>query len=314
MKAVILDGYTANPNDFSWDALAKICELTVYDRTAYEDIVSRVGDAEAVIINKTPIDKSIIDACPSIRYVGVLATGCNTVDTEYAAEKGIPVCNVPNYSTNSVAQLVFALILEYCCHVAAHSAAVMAGEWTKCADFSFCKYPIHELCGRTLGIIGYGAIGSRVAEIARALGMSVLVYSRSQKQGVEQVSMEELLKRSDYVTVHCPMTDETRGLFNKKTLSTMKDGAVLINTARGGIVVEKDIAEALKSGRLAAYLADVASSEPINADNPLLTAPNCFMTPHLAWASLDSRRRLISETALNLAAFIDGSLRNCVNI
>ena len=291
MKIVILDGYTENPGDLSWDALGQFGELTIYDRTSRTDtaeIVSRIGDAEIVITNKTPISKAVIDACPAMRYITILATGYNVVDTAYAREKGIPVSNVPTYGTAAVGQFTIALLLEICHHVAHHSETVFAGKWASCPDFCYWDYPLMELDGKTMGIIGFGRIGQATGRIARALGMEVLATgSRPTEEGkaiARYTDLDTLLAASDVIALHCPLFPETAGMINRDTIARMKDGVILLNTARGGLIVEQDLADALNSGKVAAAGVDSVSSEPIRSDNPLLQklhhyAPYCLGLP-----------------------------------
>lgn len=317
-KIVILDGYAANPGDLSWDGLRQFGELTVYDRTAREDIVSRIGDAGIIFTNKTPITKETLEACPQLKMIGVLATGFNIIDIQAAKEQGVTVCNVPDYSTVSVAQLVFAMLLEICHHVGHHSAAVHAGRWSSNPDFCFWDYPLMELAGKTMGIVGYGRIGQAVARLALAFGMQVIASSRSavpgtEKDGVRFVTREELLKSADVVSLHCPLTPETEGLINRASIEWMKHGAILINTGRGPLVVEKDLADALNTGRLYAAGLDVAAQEPIPKDSPLIGAKNCFITPHIAWATFEARRRLVDITVENLRSFLEGKPVHVVN-
>jgi len=317
MKIVILDGYTSNPGDLSWDEFEKLGNLTVHERTPYDKIVERIGDAEAVITNKTPITKETIDACPNIKYIGVLATGFNVVDIDAAKAKGIPVANVPAYSTLAVAQLVMAFLLEICHNVGAHSKAVFEGRWTNSKDFCFWDYPLMELSGKTIGIIGFGRIGQAVGKVAAALGMNVIAHNRSQSEEGRKigqyVTMDELLAKADVISIHAPLSPSTQDLINKDAIAKMKDGAILINTARGLIVNEQDVADALNSGKLYAAGLDVVSVEPIKADNPLLKAKNCFITPHIAWAPTEARTRLIEIASSNLKAFMDGEATNIVN-
>lgn len=317
-KIVILDGYAANPGDLSWDGLRQFGELTIYDRTAREDIVSRIGDAGIIFTNKTPITKETLEACPQLKMIGVLATGFNIIDIQAAKEQGVTVCNVPDYSTVSVAQLVFAMLLEICHHVGHHSAAVHAGRWSSNPDFCFWDYPLMELVGKTMGIVGYGRIGQAVARLALAFGMQVIASSRSavpgtEKDGVRFVTREELLKSADVVSLHCPLTPETEGLINRASIEWMKHGAILINTGRGPLVVEKDLADALNTGRLYAAGLDVAAQEPIPKDSPLIGAKNCFITPHIAWATFEARRRLVDITVENLRSFLEGKPVHVVN-
>lgn len=316
MKIVILDAYAANPGDLSWDEFAALGELTVYDRTAQEDAAARIGDAEVVFINKVRLTDDIFAACPNLKLVSILATGYNIVDLAAAKRRGITVCNVPGYSTRAVVQMTFALLLEICQQVGLHSGAVHTGRWQTCPDFCFWDRPLIELDGKTMGIVGYGAIGSAVGTVAQALGMKLLVTARHEKpvpEGARFVSLPELLAQSDVVSLHCPQTAENARMIDAGALAQMKDGAILINTARGGLLDEQAVADALRSGKLLAAGMDVVSAEPIRADNPLLTAPNCFLTPHIAWAPLETRRRLQAISAENLRAFLAGKPQNVVN-
>ena len=316
MKIVILDAYAANPGDLSWDEFAALGELTVYDRTAQEDAAARIGDAEVVFINKVRLTDEIFAACPNLKLVSILATGYNIVDLAAAKRRGITVCNVPGYSTRAVVQMTFALLLEICQQVGLHSGAVHTGRWQTCSDFCFWDRPLIELDGKTTGIVGYGAIGSAVGTVAQALGMKLLVTARHEKpvpEGARFVSLPELLAQSDVVSLHCPQTAENARMIDAGALAQMKDGAILINTARGGLLDEQAVADALRSGKLLAAGMDVVSAEPIRADNPLLTAPNCFLTPHIAWAPLETRRRLQAISAENLRAFLAGKPQNVVN-
>lgn len=319
MKIVVLDGYAANPGDISWEPVERLGELTVYDRTKYDDaeIIERISDADLALTNKVPINAKVIAACPKLKYIGVLATGYNIVDIKAAAERGIPVCNIPSYCTQAVAQLTFALLLEICHNVGHHSREVHSGRWTASADFCFWDYRLIELAGKTFGIVGYGSIGRATARLASALGMRVLAYNRHEKEpedGVEFVSLEQLLANSDVVSLHCPLNADSQGLINCDRIALMKDGAILINTSRGGLLDESAVADALNSGKLYAAGIDVASVEPIRADNPLLGAKNCVITPHIAWAPYECRERLMELTARNIEAYINGSVINCVNL
>lgn len=316
MKIVILDAYAANPGDLSWDEFAALGELTVYDRTAQEYAAARIGDAEVVFINKVRLTDDIFAACPNLKLVSILATGYNIVDLAAAKRRGITVCNVPGYSTRAVVQMTFALLLEICQQVGLHSGAVHTGRWQTCPDFCFWDRPLIELDGKTIGIVGYGAIGSAVGTVAQALGMKLLVTARHEKpvpEGARFVSLPELLAQSDVVSLHCPQTAENARMIDAGALAQMKDGAILLNTARGGLLDEQAVADALRSGKLLAAGMDVVSAEPIRADNPLLTAPNCFLTPHIAWAPLETRRRLQAISAENLRAFLAGKPQNVVN-
>ncbi len=318
MKIVILDSYTENPGDLSWDGIARLGELTVYDRSAPEDVIRRIGDAEVVFTNKTPITREVLDACPSIRFISVLATGYNCVDYVYAKEKGIPVTNIPAYGTDSVGQFAIALLLEICHHIGHHSDTVRAGKWTSSPDFCYWDYPLIELAGKTMGIIGFGRIGQVVGRVAKALGMRVLAFSRSESESGRAIAdayvdLDTLLRESDVVSLHCPLFPETEGIINRDTIAKMKDGAILINNSRGQLVVEQDLADALNSGKLAAAGLDVVSVEPIRADNPLLGAKNCIITPHISWAAKEARERIMQMAEKNLQAYLDGSPINVVN-
>lgn len=314
MKIVILDGYTENPGDLSWDGFAKLGELRVYERTPASMIAERIADAEAVITNKTPISAQTLEQCPSVRYIGVLATGYNVVDVEAAKSRGIPVCNIPTYGTEAVAQYTFALLLELCHHVAHHSDAVHQGRWTNHTEWCFWDYPLMELAGKTMGIIGFGRIGKAVACIARAFGMKVLAYDKYAQPDGETVltDLDTLLSQSDVVSLHCPLFPDTAGMIDAQALAKMKPQAILLNTARGPLVNEADLAQALNTGNLYAAAVDVVSVEPIAADNPLLTAQNCLITPHIAWAARETRERLMKIAVENLDAFIQGKVQNNV--
>ena len=319
MKIVILDGYTENPGDLSWEALERFGELRVYDRTPDDDaeIARRIGDAEIVLPNKCPIRRAVMDACPQLRYISVLATGYNIVDVAAAREKGIPVSNIPTYGTAAVGQFAIALLLEICHHVAHHSEAVHQGRWASNPDWCFWDYPLIELAGKTMGIIGFGRIGQTTGRIAKAMGMTVLATgSRESEAGraiADYVTLDELLARADVVVLHCPLFPSTQGIINRETIAKMKDGVILINNSRGPLVVEQDLADALNSGKIYAAGLDVVSTEPIRDDNPLLTARNCFITPHISWAPKESRERIMSITAENLRAFLEGAPVNLVN-
>lgn len=317
MKIVILDGYTENPGDLSWEGFAALGELTVYERTAAADIVPRIGDAEIVYTNKTPITAETLAACPKLRYIGLLATGYNVVDVAAAKARGVAVTNIPTYGTAAVAQFAIAMLLEICHHVAHHSDAVHAGRWTANPDWCFWDYPLIELDGKTMGIIGFGRIGQATGRIARALGMRVLAYdSRPSDAGraiAEYVPLDELLANSDVISLHCPLFPETEGIVNKANIARMKDGVILLNNSRGPLVVEQDLSDALNSGKVYAAGLDVVSTEPIRPDNPLLKAKNCFITPHISWAPRESRQRLMDIAVENLRAFLAGAPVNVVN-
>ena len=320
MNIVVLDGYTENPGDLSWEALAAFGALTVYDRTAYAEsplIAERIGDAEIAVTNKTPISRDTIDRCKNLRLIAVLATGYNVVDCAYAREKGIPVVNVPAYGTASVSQYAIALLLEICHRIGHHDASVHAGKWTDNADWCYWDYPLIELAGKTMGIVGFGRIGQAEGRIARALGMHVIAcdphQSESGRAVGEYVSLDELYARADVISLHCNLTPENAGMINRASIAKMKDGAILINNARGQLIDERDVADALNSGKLAAAGLDVVSTEPIRADNPLLKAKNCILTPHISWAAKDSRARIMDCTASNIEAFLKGEPINVVN-
>ena len=304
MKITILDGYGINPGD-----------LNYYDRTPGEDLtVERIGDSDIILLNKVPITESVLDRCPNLKLICVLATGYNIVDCAAAAKRNIPVCNVPGYGTNAVAQFTFGLLLELCYRIGLHSDSVHSGEWSACPDFCYWKTPQMELAGKTLGIIGYGAIGRKVSEIAKAFGMNVLAYSRTQYPGDSYVDLDTLLQNSDVVTLHCPLFAENTGMIDASAIAKMKDGAILLNTARGALLDEQAVADALKSGKLRGYGADVVITEPIPADSPLLGLPNCILTPHIAWAPLESRQRIFDATVANIKAFLEGNPQNVVNL
>lgn len=312
MKIVILDGYTENPGDLSWDALKALGELTVYDRTAPEEVVARLQGAEAVYTNKTPITAADLDAVPSVRFIGVLATGYNIVDVDAARTRGIPVCNVPTYGTAAVSQFAFALLLELCHHVAHHADQVQRGQWKARKDFCFWDYPLIELKDKTMGIIGYGRIGQAVGAIAKAFGMNVVAYDAFVK-APESVTLDKLLAASDVISLHCPLLPETRNIINAGNIAKMKDGVMIVNTARGPLIDEAALREGLVSGKVYAAAVDVVSKEPIEEDNPLLGLPNCLITPHIAWAPKESRKRLMDVAVDNLWQFLAGKAQNVVN-
>lgn len=320
MKIVILDGYTENPGDLSWEPLEALGEVTVYDRTSLTDeteAIARLQGADIAVTNKTPISRRVLEACPGLRYIAVLATGYNIVDCAAARERGIPVSNVPTYGTDAVAQFAIAMLLEICHHVAHHSETVHQGKWSGCADWCYWDYPLIELAGKTMGIIGFGRIGRRTGEIARALGMEVLAYDRSESEAGraigQYVPLDELLARADVIALHCPLFPETEGIINMETIAKMKDGVILLNNSRGPLVVEQDLADALNSGKVYAAAVDVVSTEPIRPDNPLLQAKNCLITPHISWAPPESRQRIMDCTAENIRAFLAGAPVNVVN-
>ena len=311
MKIVVLDGYAANPGDLSWAPLEALGELTVYDRTPADQIAARIADAELVLTNKAVLSRELIAGAKKLRYIGVLATGYNVVDVAAAKELGVVVTNIPAYSTDSVAQLVFALLLEICHNVGHHSQAVHAGRWSANADFCFWDTPLIELAGKTMGIVGYGRIGHKVAEIARCFGMNVIAWTRTPRDP-ECVSLDELLSRSDVISLHCPLFPETKNLINRDTIAKMKDGVILINTSRGPVVNDADLRAALESGKVYAAGADVSTVEPIPADSPLLGAKNMFLTPHIAWATFEARERLMDIAVKNVEAFLAGTPVNTV--
>ena len=320
MKIVVLDGYTENPGDISWAPLAALGDLTVYDRTSLTEsplIAQRIGDAEIAVTNKTPITRSVIDTCPNLRAIAVLATGYNVVDTDYAREKSIPVMNVPVYGTDNVAQYAIALLLEACSHIGYHDRSVHAGDWTKSIDFCYWQRPLIEVSGKTAGIIGFGRIGMAAARILRAMNVRVLAYSRTERaEGrtlADYVPLDELLPQSDFIFLHCPLTPETNGIINAANIAKMKDGVIIVNNGRGQLIVEEDLAAALASGKVGGAAVDVASTEPIAADNPLLHAPHCIITPHISWATKEARERIMQMTADNVKAFMDGTPTNVVN-
>lgn len=318
MKIVVLDGYTENPGDLSWEGLENLGKLIVYDRTPEDQIVVRIGDAEVVYTNKTPISRETLDQCPNLRFIGVLATGYNVIDVEAAKEKGIPVSNIPTYGTDAVAQYTIALLLELCHHIGEHSACVKRGDWTNNPDWCFWNCPLIELAGKTIGIIGFGRIGQGTARIAQALGMKVLAFDQYQNPALETgtcryTDLDTLLMQSDVIALHCPLFPSTEKIINKDNIAKMKDGVMIINDSRGPLIAEEDLCEALNSGKVGGAALDVVSSEPIKMDNPLLTAKNCIITPHIAWAPRESRQRLMNIAVDNLQAFIDGQPINVVN-
>ena len=317
-KIVILDGYTENPGDLSWSGFEALGELTVYDRTAPDQVVSRIGDANIVYTNKTPITRETLEACPGVEFIGVLATGYNVVDYEFAKERNIPVANIPTYGTAAVAQFAFALILEVCHHIGHHSQEVSRGKWTANPDWCFWDYPLTELAGKSIGIVGFGRIGQTVARIANALDMNVLAFdeypNEAGKKLARYADLEELYKESDVISLHVPLFPSTNGMINAASIAKMKESVIIVNTSRGPLVNEADLQTALNAGRIAAYAADVVSTEPIRADNPLLSAKNCIITPHIAWAPKESRQRLMDIAVDNLAKYLSGTPVNIVNL
>ncbi|AHF06563.1 D-2-hydroxyacid dehydrogenase [Desulfitobacterium metallireducens] len=322
MKIVVLDGHTLNPGDLSWRELENLGEVIVYDRTTFDRsginlILERAKDAEVIFTNKTPLSREVLDLLPRLKYIGVLATGYNVVDIEAAKEKGIVVTNIPAYGTDSVGQMTIALLLELCNHVGAHSESVKQGEWTNNVDWCYWMHPMIELSGKTMGIIGYGRIGQATGRIAQAFGMKVIAYNRHPHKELENetmkyVDLDTLFSDSEIISLHCPLFDDTKGMINKKTIAQMKDGVLIINTSRGPLVVEEDLAEALNRGKVAGAALDVVSTEPIKADNPLLTAKNCLITPHIAWAPVETRQRLMDFAIDNLEKFLAGISVNVV--
>lgn len=313
MKITVLDGNALNPGDLSWEPLKEFGELTVFPRTEPEDVVSRIGDSDLVLLNKINITENILSQCKKLKYIGVQATGYNVIDLEACRKHNITVTNVPSYSSAGVAQLVFAFISEFACSTKLHSDSVMNGDWCSSRDFCYWKKPLIELDGKSLGIFGYGNIGSRVAAIARAYGMKVLVCTRTPKPGIEnQVDFDTLLTESDFVTLHSPLTDRTKGIICSENLKKMKKSAYLINTARGGIVNEADLRKALEDGTISGYAADVVSEEPMLSGNPLLGAPNCLVTPHIAWAATETRQRLLNIVIENIRCYLSGKPQNVI--
>lgn len=318
MNIVILDTNALNPGDMSWDQIRLFGEVTTYPRTTGKDeIIRRIGDAQIVLLNKVPINAEVLDACPSVKLICCLSTGYNVVDIQAAKERGIVVCNVPAYSTAAVSQFTFALLLELCHRIGHHDKSVHDGKWAACPDFCYWDTPQMELAGKTMGIIGFGRIGQAVGRIARAMDMKVLAYSRSRRPEGEEIAayvdLDTLLAQSDIVSLHCPLFPETQNLINAETIAKMKDGAILLNAARGQVIDEAAVAEGLKSGKLRGAAMDVVSEEPISPTNPLLTAPNCIITPHMAWAPMETRQRILDITAQNITCFLSGTPQNVVN-
>lgn len=318
MKIVVLDGYTENPGDLSWNGLESLGELTVYDRTQPDEIAARIRGAGAVYVNKVALDRETIFSAPDLKFIGVLATGYNVVDIAAARERGIAVCNIPTYGTAAVGQFAIAMLLEICHHVAHHSDAVHAGRWEQNADWCFWDYPLIELAGKTMGIIGFGRIGQTTGRIARALGMNVIAYDEYESGAgralAEYTALDALFARSDVIALHCPLLPSTQGIINRENIAKMKDGVIILNNARGPLIVEQDLADALNSSKVYAAGLDVVSTEPIRGDNPLLKAKNCLITPHISWAPKESRQRLMEIAADNLRRFLEGSPVNVVNL
>lgn len=319
MKMVVLDGFTLNPGDLSWEGLKKLGDLKVFDRTNFSPkmVLDAIGNSEIVFTNKVPLPKEVLTKAPNLKYIGVLATGYNIIDIETANSLGISVTNVPNYGTTAVAQFTIGLLLEMCHHIGDHNRSVKEGAWTKSLDFCFWNTPLIELAGKTMGIIGFGLIGQATAKIAQAFGLNVLAYNRSKDLSLESktcryVALDELLKKSDIISLHCPLSETTEGIINKQNIFKMKDGVMLINTSRGGLIIEDDLKEALNSGKVAGAAVDVVSTEPIKANNPLLEAKNCIITPHIAWAPIESRTRMMAIVVQNLKGYLDGNPENVV--
>ncbi len=317
-KIVILDAYVENPGDLSWAEIETLGDVTIYDRCPddEDEMIRRIGDADILVANKTKISRRVIEST-NIKYITVLATGYNLIDIAAAREHGISVSNVPGYGTASVAQFAIALLLEICSRVAHHSEAVHQGRWASCPDWTFWDYPLIELAGKTMGIIGFGSIGQSVGKISKAFGMRVITHSRSVKEEgkkiAEYVDLDTLLSQSDVISLHCPLFPETKDIINRDNISKMKDGVIIINNSRGGLVVEQDLAEALNSGKVAAAGLDVVSEEPIKPTNPLLSAKNCFITPHISWAPIESRRRIMDVSVANIKSYLAGAPQNVVN-
>ncbi len=318
MEMVILDGFTLNPGDLSWKPLEELGHLTVYDRTPTEEVVQRVGNAEIVMTNKTKLTKEAIAQMPRLRYIGELATGFDNIDIKAAAERNVPVCNVPGYSTHSVAQLTWAFILELTYHTARRSAEVHAGAWSRSKDFCFGHEGLFELQGKTLGLVGLGQIGTAVANIALAFGMNVLAVVRDPSKyanlmGIDFVSREACFERSDFISLHCPLTEDTRQMVNKALIAQMKPSSYIINTGRGALIQEEDLAAALRAKQIAGAALDVLSTEPPSTGNPLIGVPNCLITPHIAWGTREARLRLLHESVRNIQAFLNGKPQHVVN-
>lgn len=323
MKAVVLDGYTLNPGDLDWEPVKKLVDVTIYDRTTYlrdelRLVIERAKDAEVILTNKTPIPDEVIKELPQLKYIGMLSTGFDAVDINAAKEKGIIVTNIPSYGTDAVSQMAIALLLELCHHVGEHNNAVKRGEWASNADWCFWNFPLIELSGKTMGIIGFGRIGQATGRIAQALGMNVLAFDRYPNKALETetlkyVDLNELYSKSDVVALHCPLTDENKGMINKESIEKMKDGVLLINNSRGPLINEEDLAEALNNNKVGGAALDVVSTEPIKEDNPLLKAKNCIITPHISWATREARQRLLNTAVENLEHFLKGIPINVVN-
>ena len=321
MNIVVTDGYAENPGDLSWEPLKALGNVTLYERIGLDDedeVIRRIGGAEIAVINKAPVTRRVLDSCPNLKLIAVTATGFNVVDIAYAREKGIPVCNVPNYGGYSVSQFAIALLLEVCLHIGHHDRTFHEGKWQNGQDWCYWDYPLMELAGKIYGLLGCGRIGIHTAEAAKGLGMHVIAYNRSQSQaakdlGVEFVDLDSLFARSDVLGLQMPLADFNVGIINKENIAKMKDGVIIINNSRGQMVVEQDLADALNSGKVAFAGLDVVSTEPIRPDNPLLKAKNCIITPHMSWGSIDSRQRIMDCTVNNIRAFLNGKPENVVN-
>lgn len=318
MKIVVLDGYTLNPGDLTWDGLAQCGELTVHERTTPEQVMDRLAGAEIVFTNKTPLTEAHFAANPQIRFVGVLATGYNVVDIAAAKARQIPVCNIPTYGTMAVAQFATALMLELCHRVGRHAESVKAGDWSRGSDFCYWLNPLIELDGKTLGIVGFGRIGQAFGKIAQAFGMKILAVDEYPNKALESetlryMTLDALYANADVISLHCPLFENNRGMIDRASIAKMKPGVLILNTSRGPLIKEADLVEALQSGRVAGAAVDVLSAEPPQADNPLLSAPNCLVTPHIAWATKEARSRLMNIAVDNLVAFINGETQNVVN-
>ena len=313
MKLTVLDGYAMNPGDLSWDSFSKYADITVFERTPQELAVEHIGNSDAILLNKVKITSDILSKCTNLKYIGVLATGYNVIDVDAVKKAGICATFIPDYSTNAVAQHVFALITYFTNHVAVHNESVINGDWTKNPDFCYWKKPLIELCGKTLGILGYGKIGRQTAKIAEAFGMNVIVCPHKITPEIENfVNFDSLLKKSNFISLHVPLTEETEEIIDSSAISKMRDGAYIINTARGGLINENDMRAALDSGKIGGYAADVLLHEPMNSDCPLLNAPNCVLTPHIAWAPPETRARLLKIALENFANYLEGNVQNSI--
>ena len=313
MKLTVLDGYAMNPGDLNWDSFSKYADITVFERTPQELAVEHIGNSDAILLNKVKITSDILSKCTNLKYIGVLATGYNVIDVDAVKKAGICATYIPDYSTNAVAQHVFALITYFTNHVAVHNESVINGDWTKNPDFCYWKKPLIELCGKTLGILGYGKIGRQTAKIAEAFGMNVIVCPHKITPEIENfVNFDSLLKKSNFISLHVPLTEETEEIIDSSAISKMRDGAYIINTARGGLINENDMRAALDSGKIGGYAADVLLHEPMNSDCPLLNAPNCVLTPHIAWAPPETRARLLKIAVENFASYLEGNVQNSI--